>query len=586
MCPAEFVSTTDEELRRPRALTSLRARCPLWGRGFTLERMAKRAHITSAQRALTARDWGAAKAAFEAALVDEEAAEALSGLGEAVFWLGDLARAIALRERAYVAYRDRGDGASAARMALWLATQHGGGLGNHAVANGWVSRAQRLLRDVGPCAEAGWLMLRRSRAAADSASAERLASEAIHLAKVLGDPDLEIAAISQRGRALLARGRIDDGFDCLDEAMAAATAGELRSAETFGDTCCDMIGACERAMDIDRARQWCHVTMDFARRVRFEPIFAFCRVTYAGVLISQGKWTEAEGTLREALHSYDASFVAQRHFALSRLAELRLLQGRDAEAEAILAEHGEQQAAARPAAMLHLARGDGRAAVRVLRARIAAVRADVLRCAPLLALLVEAQLATGDLDKASQTTHQLDSIAKTTNRPPFSALAAFARGLVAGRNCRVAVASFETAAHTYATLGMPLQAARARLGLARSLADTDVRVARESCRTAIAAFERLGARRDQDAAAGLARQLGVGARTGPRATTTLTRREEEVLSLLGLGLPNAKIGARLFISPKTVEHHVGNILAKLGVDTRAAAAAYWATRSGKKPGGE
>ena len=76
---------------------------------------------------------------------------------------------------------------------------------------------------------------------------------------------------------------------------------------------------------------------------------------------------------------------------------------------------------------------------------------------------------------------------------------------------------------------------------------------------------------------------GVGAKTGPRSTTKLTKREQEVLSLLGLGLPNAKIGARLYISPKTVEHHVSHILEKLDVETRAAAAAWAAKMLLKKP---
>jgi DNA-binding NarL/FixJ family response regulator len=92
--------------------------------------------------------------------------------------------------------------------------------------------------------------------------------------------------------------------------------------------------------------------------------------------------------------------------------------------------------------------------------------------------------------------------------------------------------------------------------------------------SALIVFERLGARRDADAAAALLRSLGVRGRTGPKHVDVLSRREQEVLALLGLGLSNGEIATRLYISPKTASHHVSSVLAKLGLRNRAEAAAY------------
>jgi DNA-binding NarL/FixJ family response regulator len=77
-----------------------------------------------------------------------------------------------------------------------------------------------------------------------------------------------------------------------------------------------------------------------------------------------------------------------------------------------------------------------------------------------------------------------------------------------------------------------------------------------------------------DQAAALLRSLGGPARTGPKALGLLSRREAEVLALLGESLTNAEIADRLFISAKTAEHHVSNILAKLQLRSRGEATAF------------
>jgi DNA-binding NarL/FixJ family response regulator len=120
-----------------------------------------------------------------------------------------------------------------------------------------------------------------------------------------------------------------------------------------------------------------------------------------------------------------------------------------------------------------------------------------------------------------------------------------------------------------------MELAGTRLQLASALAAERPEVAMAEARAALDAFERLQAARQADAAAALLRSLGVHATVSPaRSGGVLTRREAEVLGLLGAGLSNREIADRLYISPKTAEHHVGRVLSKLGLRTRAEAAAY------------
>ena len=128
----------------------------------------------------------------------------------------------------------------------------------------------------------------------------------------------------------------------------------------------------------------------------------------------------------------------------------------------------------------------------------------------------------------------------------------------------------EQAAREWTRLGCRYEAAL-------MLADTEDE---QLLRAALATLTDLGA----DAAARITRQkmrrLGIRSiPAGPRSATKagprgLTRREQEILGMLRADLTNAEIAERLFISPKTVDHHVSAVLGKLGVQSRKAAAAH------------
>jgi DNA-binding CsgD family transcriptional regulator len=534
------------------------------------------------REALGVADWERARAMFEQAAALDDSAEVLDGLGEALQFGGEHRRAIEFKERAFAGYERRGLRAEAAGLARWLAFLHVSVHGNVAVANGWMARAESLLEGVEECAAHGWLMLDRAPWSSDASERERFATAAIAIARRYGDRDLEFDAMALLGEAYVAAGRVTEGMSLVDQAMAAVASGEVVGVGPAGEIYCRLLSACERATDVRRAEQWLGAATRFEAWGDFVP--PTCRTHYGGILIALGRWEEAERELLAAIRTFETGYWASQLFALLRLADLRVRQGRFEEAERLLEGFDWHASAKRSLARIALARGDLALAGDLGRLCLESTPPSDPDCAAVLALLVEVQLARDDLAAAEETLDQLAALAADRKDERTHALTKLVGGTVrAARGDQRARADFQAALELFSELGLALEAARARVALAGALGSHAPAAAVVEARRALETFERLGAARDVDAAAAVLRELGAPARPSPRGYGTLTRRETEVLSLLAEGCSNAEIAQRLFISRRTAEHHVARILAKLRLRNRAEAAAYSLREQIKNP---
>ncbi len=531
--------------------------------------------LASGEEALRSREWETARGAVEVALQSGESAEANDGLGLALWWLRDVDAAIAHRERAYAAFRKRGDLARAVRIALWLATEYLEAVGNEPASRGWLARAERMLEDRPEGSVHGWFALTSGRLRRDPAEARAEAEAAVQVGREHGDADLEATGLAFLGLALVDSGEVVTGMTKLDEAMAAATGGEVSDPGVFGDICCLVTRAAEDAGDVSRLMRWNEVVMSFMERSGHVGLLEFCGTCCAEILIANGNLAEAEGWLARTLRELEATgYRARCVHPAAKFAELRILQGRTEEAERLLAGYEDRTDALRAAARLHLAKGETAVAAALLHRRLNQL-GDGLLAIPLLALLVEVQVAQGDAAAATASATRLSTIAETTGQPRQRGVANLGLGrALAAAGDPLARTHLESAIEGFTSLEMPLDAATARLELAEVLSKTEPEVARNEARLALDAAEAAGAGRLTDKAAALVRELGGPARTGPKLLGTLSKRETEVLRLIGEGLTNAEIAARLFISTKTAGNHVSAVLSKLNLRGRSEAAGY------------
>ena len=497
----------------------------------------------------------------------------LERLATAAYMLGDGDRYLSLLERAHAAYLSHGDRASALRCAFWAGLQSAQ-RGDMAHASGWLSRAERLLDHTGDDRPArGYLLLPRMfelEAAGRLEAAASVAAEAAAIGERLGDRDLFALALHAQGHMLVGAGRMAEGVRLLDEAMLVAARGDLSPIIT-GLVYCGVVLACRQAHELRRAREW---TAALSHWCEEQPdLVAFsgrCLVHRAEIKQLEGAWEEALSETRRAEErSLAAGNEVSAGEARYRRAEIHRLRG-----EYDAAEQGYREASLlgrepQPGmALWRLGRGETAAATAAVKRALAGA-SDVASCLELWPAAIEIAIAAGEFDEAHAAADELARLISPDDPPALVATLSHARGAVAlavGESGS-ALAPLRQAAETWKELHAPYELGRARelIGLAcRGLADEDG--ARLELDAALQAFDRLGAKPDRARIVALVKRS-----TDDNA---LTAREREVLRMVARGQTNRAIAEELVLSERTVDRHVSNILAKLGVPSRAAATAY------------
>lgn len=477
--------------------------------------------------------------------------------------------------QAHQLFLSRGDPASAARCAFWMAMRLLN-MGERIRGGGWLARARRLVDDIaGECAEQGYLLTIDARQLAQAGEFAR-ALAAYEQAQLIGERfgEADLIALAQLGLATcrVQNGSPRDGMACLDEVMIAVERHEV-SPVVSGILYCAVINLCHEVFDLRRAQEWTEgLTRWCAAQPELVPFRGECQVHRAHVLQLHGAWPAAMD-IAESVADGRASRSSPAAIgpALYQKAELHRLRG----------EFSRAEAAYRDASRLGYAPEPGLALMRVAQGQLETASASIVGAldeatarsarSRLLPAYVEIMLATTEVELARQAAAELSLLAADLDAPFLAAWAAYAAGAVAlaEGDARASLGALRDACAKWLELDAPYEAARTRelIGLAcRALGDTDR--AQLELDAAAWAFRQLGA------AADLARVEAHSRPAVARDTSGLTPREVQVLRLVAAGRSNRAIATELVLSEKTVARHMSNIFTKLGLSSRAAATAY------------
>lgn len=501
-------------------------------------------------------------------------AEDLELLAKAAYLIGKESGCTDTWARAHQKFLDQANTKRAANSAFWT-----GMLlffrGEHAQGGGWMARARRLIDEYRQdSAESGLLLipeglqfLRKG----EAESAQELFSKAAEIGKRFNNPDLVILGRLGHGQSLIQQNKIDEGTTLFDEAMVSVVSDEI-SPIVAGIVYCAVIETCQNIYDLQRAREWTEALSRWCdTQPDLIPYRGQCLVRRAEILQLRGKWPDAMNEARRACELTRPSSPPATGEAYYRQAEIYRLQGKFSKAgEAYKQASKWGRNPQSGLALLQLVQGETEAAKMAIR-NVESETQDRLARSRILPAYVEIMLASGELQDAEAGADELSDIASEVDAPFLQAIAARALGtvLLANAKHREALKKLRRSWGMLKTLESSYEAARTRvlIGLAcRELGDENT--AEMELDAASRVFQQLGASPDQSKTDSLLQK------TLSAETYGLTSRELEVLRILAAGKTNKDIADELFISERTVDRHVSNILSKLNVPSRAAATAF------------
>jgi tetratricopeptide (TPR) repeat protein len=387
----------------------------------------------------------------------------------------DLDALVAQLSAAIRAFTAAGDHRRAAIACVRLGDAMANALGNLTAARAWFSRARRLVADLPPCPEQGWVAVAAMGCDVDD-PAELLESAELALdrARRFGDVNLETKALADAGLAHVQLGHVVEGMALLDEAMALAC-GPADDGDTAAKSVCSFFTACYHAADYGRASSWAGL---FRRHGLISadapgPTFlsSHCDSVQATLLLELGRWGDAERLLEQAITTFESVLGMPSWHPAIALADLRVRQGRLTDAEILLVGKDQSVQALLPATRLYLASGELELARAAATRGLHALASDRLRAAELLTTLVEVELARGDLGAARVAADELAARLDGVTVTPLLVRSALAHAELLARagDGDGAIVEAQRAVHVACRAGLLWLELQARLAAARHL---------------------------------------------------------------------------------------------------------------------